>query len=70
MTQSELKKEMISFCNGAHFINLTQLTLFMGLKKNSARHVKEKYLQGVDRVDNLYFIDQVAERIMARRDVG
>ncbi len=69
MTQSDLKKEMISFCNGSHFINLTQLTLFMGLKKNSARYVKAKYLKGVDRVDNLYFIDQVAERIMARRDV-
>ena len=67
MTATEVKKEMTAYVRGGSFITLTQLTVFMGYSKNSAKEVKSKYLTGLEKVGSSYFIPDVVKSVMRQK---
>lgn len=69
MDKAELRKAMKAHVNGAEFIGTTELATFLGYSKANAKRVKEKFLLDLPSVDKKYFIPDVAERILQRRNV-
>lgn len=65
MTRQELIKSMSASVNGAGFISVTELCIFLGLKNKS--RVKRDFCSGLDRVGKAFFIPDVAEKIMEKR---
>ena len=60
MTKTELVKGMQAFTGGG-FINRDELKKFLGYKDS---HSIAKFLCGLERVGNRYFIPDVAEQII------
>lgn len=67
MTRADLIHSMQSSVDGASFINVTELCMFLGVR--SREKVKNKYLRDLDRIGQGYFIPDVAARIMERRTI-
>lgn len=61
---SDLAKEMRQFVGGAYFITLKELTQYLGRKDEKA--VKAKYLIGLNRIDKMYSIAEVAAALIER----
>lgn len=64
MERQELIRAMRQSVNGASFINNQEICNFLGVA-NRAR-VKDAYLRGLPRVGRLYFIPDVAGRIIEK----
>ena len=60
MNKKELEKGLREF-TGSGFITRSKLASYMG--KKNPRHI-DKYLEGLDRIGNDYFIPDVAEAIL------
>lgn len=70
MTATDLKKDMMRSVNGASFINLIQLTRFLGYSDASSRNIKKRYLEGLPSIQKMYFIPEVVERVMKDVEEG
>jgi len=67
MTNSELKRELRRFTDGAEFITLKQISAFMGIKDPKGCR---RYVYGLPRISNkYYFIPDVAERLFENAEV-
>lgn len=66
MIKTELVNEMKKHVNGALFINVADLSRFLG--KTDRQKVKAKYLSNLEKVGNGYFIPDVAAAIMNERE--
>jgi hypothetical protein len=65
MTKQEIQKDMRAYVGGG-FITRTQFAAYMGMK--DPRKAKEKFLDGLERVDGkYYFIPDVAKVLYERR---
>lgn len=60
MTKTELAKAMTQ-ANGGPFIKLARIADMVG--DSNPQRVKQKYLLGLERINGMYFIPEVAERL-------
>lgn len=60
MNRTEIAADLRKFTGGG-MITASQLAAYMGLKKT--QRVAEKYLRGLERVGNRYWIPEVAKRL-------
>lgn len=68
MTKQKLIKDMEKK-TGSSFITITEICKYLGL--SNQHRVKTTFLADLDRVNGkLYFIPDVAEKIMESRNVG
>lgn len=68
MDKWTIVRRMKQECGGADFITLTQFCQFMGLKDRYK--AKSRYLVGLERIDTKYFIPDVVDRILARKNIA
>ena len=62
MTKKELVADMKHAVNGSSFINRTDLMKYLGV---GSHHTVEKYLHGLERLNNrYYFVPDVAEQMI------
>ena len=61
MTKAELSADLRRFCGGSSFCKRKDVAAFLGY---SDPHHADKYLRGLERVGNLYFIPDVVERLL------
>lgn len=66
MTRTEIAADLRSFVGGG-MITASELAAYMGLKKT--QRVAEKYLRGLERVGNRYWIPDVARRLKEESEV-
>lgn len=67
MTSTNLKQEMMRHVGGASFISATELAIFLNYSPASYKAVRSKYLRGLEKVGNSYFIPDVVSRVMSER---
>lgn len=66
MTRTEIAADLRRFTGGG-MITASELGAYMGLKKT--QRVAEKYLRGLERVGNRYWIPDVARRLKEESEV-
>lgn len=66
MTRTEIAADLRRFTGGG-MITASELAAYMGLKKT--QRVAEKYLRGLERVGNRYWIPDVARRLKEESEV-
>ncbi len=67
MTKQEIIRSMQKASTTQGFITASQFARYMG--RTNISKCKERYLTGLDRIDNkYYFIPEVAAVLMSRRD--
>ena len=66
MDKQTVIRAMKSYGGGAMFITRQKLTEFLGRKNPQS---VDRYLSGLDRIDGMYFIPDVASRLLAERTV-
>ena len=65
MIYSDVKESLKKQADGADFITVTQVGRCLGIKNREV--VRNRYLNGLDKVDGRYYlISDVAHRIMER----
>lgn len=67
MRACDLVADMKSYVGGASFINLSELTAY--LNKKDVKCVRKKYLVGLPKVGNGYYIPDVAKAIDGSKKV-
>ena len=65
MTKTELVKDMKQSQKGASFITVTGLAAYLG--RSDKTKVKNIYLRDLEKIGNTYFIPDVAEAILKKR---